>query len=80
MANIVALGRSNSEALRIAEKSPFVKKGYEENYIIGDPERVASKLKEYIDLGVTYFILRFLDFPKFEGAKLFFEEVVPKLT
>jgi len=80
LANIVAIAKSDREAFEMAYKSQFIRKGFEENYIIGDPEQVVKKIKEYVDLGVTYFILRFLDFPSVEGAKLFFEEVVPRLT
>ncbi len=80
LANIVAIAESRVEAIKIASKSPFVKKGFEENYIIGEPDEVAEKLREYIELGVSYFILRFLDFPSTRGAELFIDEVIPKLT
>ena len=48
-----------------------------ENFIIGDPDAVAEKISEYTELGMEHFILRFLDFPKTDGAKLFAEKVIP---
>ncbi len=80
LANMVAIAETDEKAIKIAEQSPFIKKGYEENYIIGGPEKVAKKLKEYINLGVTHFILRFLDFPSTRGAEIFVKEVIPKIT
>ncbi len=80
LANIIAIAETNNEATKIAMQSPFIRRGSEENYIIGDPERVTKRLKEYIKLGVTYFILRFSDFPSIKGAKIFVKEVVPSLT
>lgn len=79
LSTMIALGKNKTEALKLAEKSPFIRKGYEENYIIGDPERVVDKIKEYIKLGVKVFIIRFLDFPKLDGAKLFLQEVIPRI-
>ena len=47
--------------------------------IIGTPEQVSQRLAEFIDLGVEYFIFRFLDFPNMEGVKLFTERVAEEL-
>ena len=80
LANMVAIARSKSDAIRIARGSPFVRRGFEENYIIGNPEMVVEKLKEYVRLGVSVFILRFLDFPSMSGAELFVNEVIPKFA
>jgi len=76
---MVAIADDGKMAEEIAEKSPFIRRGYEENYIIGDFERVDAKLKEYVRLGVTYFILRFLDFPNTREAEIFIENVIPKI-
>ncbi len=80
LANVVSIAEDKNEAIRIASRSPFIRKGLEENYIIGDPEMVTRRLREYIRLGVSYFILRFVDFPSTRGAELFVEEVIPRLT
>jgi alkanesulfonate monooxygenase SsuD/methylene tetrahydromethanopterin reductase-like flavin-dependent oxidoreductase (luciferase family) len=44
----------------------------------GTPEIVADELQAFADLGVDYFILRFLDFPQVDGAKMFLNEVLPR--
>jgi len=77
LGNMVAIAETPAEARRIAIESPFVKAENMENYIIGDPDMVAEKISEYVELGVEHFILRFLDFPKTDGARLFTEKVMP---
>ena len=47
--------------------------------ISGTPSIIISRLKEYIDLGVTNFMFWFLDSPSLKGAKLFNREVIPEL-
>ncbi|MFQ6094791.1 MAG: LLM class flavin-dependent oxidoreductase [Candidatus Bathyarchaeia archaeon] len=80
LGNIVALAKSEGDAWKMAERSPFIQKESQENYIVGNPERAIEKIKKYTKLGVEHFILRFVDFPKIEGAKLFAEEVIPAFT
>ena len=46
--------------------------------IVGDPGEVAARLQQYVDLGISHFILRFADFPKTEGAELFMKAVMPR--
>jgi alkanesulfonate monooxygenase SsuD/methylene tetrahydromethanopterin reductase-like flavin-dependent oxidoreductase (luciferase family) len=75
---MVAIAETEGQAWDLASRSPFVKKGSEENYIIGKPESVVEKLCEYSKLGVERFILRFLDFPRTDGAKLFAQKVIPQ--
>jgi len=71
----VAVAHSTQEAERMAKASPF----YSPNTgIIGTPDEVAARIQRYIDLGVEHFILRFVDFPRLEGARLFVEEVLPR--
>jgi len=80
LASMVAIAKTEEEALNLASKSRFIQKGQEENYIIGNPDTVTEKLKEYTKLGAEHFILRFLDFPQTEGAKLFAKKVIPTFT
>ncbi len=47
--------------------------------VSGNPSIIVSKLKEYIELGVTNFMLWFIDSPSTEGAKIFNKEVIPEL-
>ena len=79
LANMVAIAKTEEEAWKLATGSPFIQKENEENYIIGNPDSVIEKLTEYTKLGVEHFILRFIDFPKTDGAKLFAREVIHNL-
>lgn len=46
----------------------------------GTPDQVAADLRQFVDLGVEHFILRFTDFPKIDGLELFLDEVKPNLA
>lgn len=76
----VAIAKDESEALKITKESPFLKDQNWDAHFIGTPERIRDKILEYADLGVEYFILRFLDFPRTDGIKLFMKEVIEKLN
>ena len=76
---MVAIAETHEEAVKIAVKNPLVNQKNIKNFIIGDPDEVTDKIREYTELGVELFILRFLDFPKTDGAKLFAEKVIPNL-
>jgi F420-dependent oxidoreductase-like protein len=71
----VAVARSSQEARRMAEASPFYSP---ESGLIGTPDEVAARLEQYIRLGVQHFILRFVDFPRPDGTRLFVDEVLPR--
>ena len=73
-AEAVTVAPTEAEARRIAEASP-----YNNNPILGTPEQVAEQLQQFVDLGVTYLIVRLLDFPKTDGIQLFVDEVMPRL-
>ena len=72
----ISISESHEEAALITDRSPFPAG---ETTITGNPVDVARELRKYADLGVEYFILRFLDFPDTKGAKLFAEKVAPQL-
>jgi alkanesulfonate monooxygenase SsuD/methylene tetrahydromethanopterin reductase-like flavin-dependent oxidoreductase (luciferase family) len=74
-AEAVAVAASEEEAKRIADASP-----YSSNPIYGTPEQVAEKMRAYAGIGVEYFIVRLLDFPKTDGIEMFAEEVMPLMT
>jgi len=80
LGNMVAIAKTCEKARRIAIESPFVNKENLDNFIIGDPNTVMKKILEYADLGVEHFILRFLDFPKTDGAELFAKEVIERFS
>jgi alkanesulfonate monooxygenase SsuD/methylene tetrahydromethanopterin reductase-like flavin-dependent oxidoreductase (luciferase family) len=48
-------------------------------WLAGTPEAVVAQLRPYRDLGVTHFLLWFLDFPSLAGLRLFAEQVIPRL-
>ena len=73
-AEAIVVAETEAEAARIAATSPF-----KNNTVFGTPSRVAEQLQAYVDLGVTYFIPRFVDFPNTAGAELFAQEVMPLL-
>jgi alkanesulfonate monooxygenase SsuD/methylene tetrahydromethanopterin reductase-like flavin-dependent oxidoreductase (luciferase family) len=73
-AEAVTVARTEAEARRIAAASP-----YNNNPITGTPEQVAEQLQKFVDLGVSYLIVRLLDFPDQTGIELFIDEVMPKL-
>ena len=79
----IAIAKTEDEALRIADNNPFVAKDasgvFRRSTILGNPIQVKNKIDEIIDLGVEYFILRFLDFPNTAGAELFVEKVADEL-
>ncbi len=52
---------------------------YKENALAGTPDECIERLKVYVDLDVTYFMLFFADLPSFEGLRLFSEAVAEKL-
>lgn len=49
-----------------------------ERYIIGTPDQVAHHLQQCIDLGVTHFMLWFMDAPAQDGLRLFADAVAPR--
>ena len=70
----MAIAKTEAEAKRIAETAPFF------NVIVGTPAQVVEQLQPFIELGVEYFLLYFLDFPSTTGSILLFaEEVIPQL-
>ena len=47
--------------------------------IVGTPDVVAERIREYVSLGVDHFILRFHFGEEMESARLFWEKVRPRL-
>ena len=80
LGNMVAIAETDEEALKIAKESPFLSEENMDAYFVGGPQTIKSKIGEFVDIGVEHFILRFIDFPRLEGARLFAEEVIPGFT
>lgn len=48
--------------------------------VMGTPEEIIEKFESLIDLGITYFTLRFEDLPSKRGLQIFAENVIPEFT
>ena len=46
---------------------------------VGNPKECVKLLRQYVDVGVTYFMLYFGDFPDLDGLRLFAKKVIPEL-
>jgi alkanesulfonate monooxygenase SsuD/methylene tetrahydromethanopterin reductase-like flavin-dependent oxidoreductase (luciferase family) len=69
-AALLAFIKGESDSLPATLSEPFV---------IGTLEEVEQKLRAYIALGVSHFMLWFMDAPDDGGLRLFAEELMPKL-
>jgi len=49
----------------------------EQEFLIGTPDVITRRLREYTALGVTHFMLWFMDYPSLDGVRLFAREVMP---
>jgi alkanesulfonate monooxygenase SsuD/methylene tetrahydromethanopterin reductase-like flavin-dependent oxidoreductase (luciferase family) len=72
----VSLASTRAEAEKIRDASFFSKLGIME--MTGDPDDLAALIQSYADIGINYFILRFTDYPRTEGAELFIKEVLSR--
>ena len=50
-----------------------------DDWLVGTPDDVIQQIRAYADLGVSHFMLWFLDFPSLNGMRLFSERVMPAL-
>ena len=50
---------------------------FEQEFVIGTPAAVERRLREYEELGVSHFMLWFMDYPSLDGIRLFAREVMP---
>jgi len=73
----VAVAPSREAALRMAQASPFYDAA---TSLVGAPDEVAAQLQRFVELGVRHVILRFADFPRLDGARLFMREVLPRFA
>jgi len=73
-AESIALAPTEAKAQEILAATP-----YQNHPIVGDPAQVAAQLQRFVDLGVTYLIVRLVDFPSQAGLELFVNEVMGRL-
>ncbi len=69
----------NRHAIEIKRLSEYPKDKFQAKIIMGTPEEIVEKFESLIDLGITYFTLRFEDLPSTHGLQLFAEKVMPEL-
>jgi len=50
-----------------------------DDWLVGTPGDVIRQIQAYRDLGVTHFMLWFIDYPSMSGPRLFAERVLPAL-
>jgi alkanesulfonate monooxygenase SsuD/methylene tetrahydromethanopterin reductase-like flavin-dependent oxidoreductase (luciferase family) len=48
-----------------------------DDWLVGSPDQVAERIRQYQDLGISHFMLWFVDFPSTDGMRLFAESVMP---
>ena len=70
----VAIAEEEKEAAKIASRNPFIQRA-EGAGLVGTPDQITEKLQQFSELGVEYFIFRFVDFPRTKGTRLFADEV-----
>ncbi len=67
--------RYASEIKRLSE---YPEDKFQAIVIMGTPEEIVEKFESLINLGITYFTLRFEDLPSKRGLNLFAEHVMPE--
>jgi F420-dependent oxidoreductase-like protein len=73
---VIAQNRKELSEKTAREKPKNVSlKDFEKTSLIGTPDECISKLRQYVDLGVTHFMLFFGDLPRLDGLRLFAETV-----
>lgn len=74
---LVAIAEDEAQAHRLAAASPFYRP---ETSLVGTPDQIVARLREYTDAGVQVFSMRFADFPDTQGIELFSEAVIPQFS
>jgi len=65
------------EKIREFKPKGVSKAQFVEGNLVGTPEEVISRIEEFIDVGVTYIMMRFPDMMKSEPLQLFADKVMP---
>jgi alkanesulfonate monooxygenase SsuD/methylene tetrahydromethanopterin reductase-like flavin-dependent oxidoreductase (luciferase family) len=79
----VLIGQNQTElSKKISRRKPAnVSLGdFKKTTLMGTPDECFEQLQVYVDLGVTYFMLFFADFPSLDGLRLFAKNVIGKMS
>ena len=52
---------------------------FKKTTLTGTPAECIGQLEDYVDLGVTYFMLFFSDLPSLDGIRLFAQNVIDEM-
>jgi alkanesulfonate monooxygenase SsuD/methylene tetrahydromethanopterin reductase-like flavin-dependent oxidoreductase (luciferase family) len=63
----------------IREDDPRPLSAVAPDWLVGSPDAVLAQMETYAAMGISHFMLWFLDFPSLDGMRLFAEEVAPRL-
>ena len=78
----VLIGQNQRElSKKISQRKPanVSLEDFKKTTLMGTPDECIEQLQVYVDLGVTYFMLFFADFPSLDGLRLFSEKVMAKM-
>ncbi len=82
----IAVGRNYDEIkqtyygfLQIADDPAEIHHRSDLHMIAGNPEQVAAEVQQFINLGVSHIMFRFIGFPKLDSLTRFVDEVLPRL-
>lgn len=74
---IIMLGQNDNEVKVIKDKASSIWKKNPNVAIVGTPEDIIKKIERYIGIGVSYFIIHFVDLPSPRSLRLFARHVMP---
>jgi alkanesulfonate monooxygenase SsuD/methylene tetrahydromethanopterin reductase-like flavin-dependent oxidoreductase (luciferase family) len=61
-------------ALESSTEQPL--SGVVDDWLVGTPESISQQLRVYTNMGISYFMLWFLDYPSLDGMRLFSERML----
>ena len=74
----VAIAPTRAAAEALAAASPFYAGA--DASLVGTPAQVIEQIEAWAALGVSQLQIRFADFPRADGIRLFMDEVMPRFA